>query len=175
MEECLKRKRKLIFLTGCDKKTPEVSWFFKFSRLHLSILAKSSENLTFFLSIFQKISQKWPISLEFFKKPKTEVDFFWNFEGFKLEFFKFSRYFSKKFEKFALKTLIFQKTRNGSWFFQIFQGFGRYSSKKFWEFDLFWPPQPEIAQLQGFYCVFKWQYFQFWSKKSTFFFFLLFF
>ena len=27
---------------------PEVSWFFKFSKLHLSILAKSLENLTFF-------------------------------------------------------------------------------------------------------------------------------
>ena len=33
---------------------PEVSWFFKFSRLHLSILAKSSENLTFFGQFFRK-------------------------------------------------------------------------------------------------------------------------
>ena len=31
-------------------------------------------------------------------------------------------------------------------------------------------PKPEIAQLQGFYCIFNWQYFQFWSKISIFFF-----
>jgi hypothetical protein len=33
------------------------------------------------------------------------------------KFFKFLRHFSKKFEKFALKTLIFSKTGNGSEFF----------------------------------------------------------
>ena len=47
-------------------------------------------------------------------------------------------------------------------------------SKFFWskifKFQRFLPPKPEIAQLQGFYCIFKWQYFQFWSKISKFFF-----
>ena len=106
MEECLKRKRKLIFLTGCDKKTPEVSWFFKFSRLHLCILAKSSENLTFFLSIFQKISQKWPISLEF--QPEVvpfppEVSWFFKFSRLHLSILAKSSwnftFFASKLEK----------------------------------------------------------------------------
>ena len=51
------------------------------------ILAKSLENLTFFGQCF--------------KKTEAEVDFFGNIQGFKLKFFKFSLYFSKKFEKQA--------------------------------------------------------------------------
>ena len=29
------------------------------------------------------------------------------------------------------------------------------------------PPKPEIAQLQGFYCVFKWQYLDILREKAT--------
>ena len=49
--------------------------------------------------------------------------------------------------------------------------FPRFFGQKSSSFKGFYPPQPEIAQLQGFYCIFKWQYFQFWSKISNFFFF----
>ena len=115
------------------------------------------------------MSQKWPISLEFFKKPEMEVDFFWNFEGFKLEFFKFSRYFSKKFEKFALKTLIFQKTRNGSWFFfKFFKVLGVIVAKSFENLtffsQFFKKPETEV----DFFEIFNFEFFKFsryFSKK----------
>ena len=74
----------------------------------------------------------------------------WNFQGFTLVF-------SQKVWKICLQNL--QNKQN---FFFYKQKFGK--SKRFL------PPKPEIAQLQGFYCIFNWQYFQFWSKISIFFF-----
>ena len=82
---------------------------------------------------------------------------FQNFQGF-------TRFCGKKLRNFAtgngngvqkcLKTMFFEKN-------------ARFFTKSL-KFTRFFTPKPEI---QGFYCVFKWQYFQFWSKISKFFFF----
>jgi hypothetical protein len=65
-----------LFFTGSAKNSPEVGLFpfpvFKFPRLHLSILAKSLWNFTFFASKLEK--------------PEPEVDFSPEVSFFSLNF-----------------------------------------------------------------------------------------
>ena len=91
----------------------------------------------------------------------------WIFNRKSANFSKFSRLQAlggKKLQNFGtgngngvqkcLKTMFFEKN-------------ARFLAKSL-KFTRFFTPKPEI---QGFYCVFKWQYFQFWSKISKIFFF----
>ena len=110
--------------------------------------------------------------------------FFQNFQGF-------TRLVAKSWWKWGLKMAKLLKNGNGSWFFKyfgkklrnfatgngnrvqkclktlVFEKNARFVTKSL-KFPRFFTPKPEI---QGFYCVFMWQYFQISSKISQIFFF----
>ena len=153
------------FFTGSDKNSPEVGLFpfpvfkFKFSRLHLSILAKSwwkwGPKMAKMLKtgngswIFHRKCQKKPISVSGFQKMTNFLGistgsssisagsqlFFQNFQGF-------TRLVAKSWWKWGLKMAkLLKKSGNGSWFFKIFKGFTRLVAKSCG----FLPPETEMG------------------------------
>ena len=187
------------FSTGSAKNSPEVGLFpfpvFKFSRLHLSILAKtrwkwglkmakmlkkteaevdfstgSAKNLPevdlFPFPVF-KFHLFWPIFQKNFQKKTNFLGISTGSSSISPKSADFSNFWrlhalcGKKLVKMGSKNgKIAKKNGSGSWFLK--HVFWRTRAKSL-KFTRFFTPKPEI---QGFYCVFKRQYFQFSSKIS---------